>query len=169
MRDCNILAHGGDPPRAPHTAWQQGPGASGLARQRCGRTVLWRADVCLSPPPTACGHAAGCEAAMARASPLPLPLGLPCRWYVSTPSLLGRSSGCSPRAQGGHARQRVPWPPLSFWGRFLENGHDTHIVTLMHIPVAPAAEGLRPPEVSPSPAGSEPAPLALRQPARVRA
>ena len=30
-------------------------------------------------------------------------------------------------------------PGLSFWGRFFENGHDTHVFTLTPVPVAPAA------------------------------
>ena len=25
-----------------------------------------------------------------------------------------------------------------FWGRFFESGHDTHVFTLTHVPVAPA-------------------------------
>jgi len=27
----------------------------------------------------------------------------------------------------------------AFWGRFFENGHDTHVFTLTPVPVAPAA------------------------------
>jgi hypothetical protein len=27
----------------------------------------------------------------------------------------------------------------AFWGRFFESDHDTHVFTLMHVPVTPAA------------------------------
>jgi hypothetical protein len=39
---------------------------------------------------------------------------------------------------GGHRPRSSPLPP-SFWGRFFESGHDTHVFTLTHVPVAPAA------------------------------
>ena len=32
-----------------------------------------------------------------------------------------------------------PPPTAPFWGRFFENGHDTHVFTLTPVPVAPAA------------------------------
>ena len=40
-----------------------------------------------------------------------------------------------------HTLADLPWapPPVPFWGRFFENGHDTHVVTLTPVPVAPAA------------------------------
>src|SRR5712691_2498737 len=45
-----------------------------------------------------------------------------------------------------------------FWGRFFESGHYAHIVTRMHVPVAPAACDLTRPGAAPIPArrGSPP-------------
>src|SRR6266566_2026618 len=58
----------------------------------------------------------------------------------------------------------------AFWGRFFEkSGYYAHIVTLMHVPVARAACGLKRPGAAPAPAGMGSPPPTLGPPARVRA
>src|SRR2546430_12851546 len=81
-------------------------------------------------------------------------------WFNNRPSSIWSSGVTS-----------VGLPPggVPFWGRFFESGHYIHIVTLLHVPVAPAACDLTRPGAAPVPAGRELPPPAPGLRARVQA
>src|SRR5262245_31862192 len=100
---------------------------------------------------------------------------LPCVYLHGPPPSRGRTGGGRYRRRPGggkvavHAVPPSNLPPLgAFCSRFFERGHDSHVFTRMHGPVAPAACGLTRPAAAPAPAGmvsAAPAPVPL---ARVR-
>jgi hypothetical protein len=59
---------------------------------------------------------------------------------VVNPPTPGEGSASQAKAISVRVQARVPLPKgTPFWGRFCEREHDTHIVTLIHVLVAPAS------------------------------